>query len=1146
MKPFRRKMNSINSHTGNPESINALSRIESNASRQRNTPGVSCSPKGSYVRATLAWVLFTQILDLSFNADLSAMCVRRAPFHQTAVVWSASQQPGWRTLAGYPGLAGFRDGPGISAQFSNPSAIAVGSDGAVYIADTENHVIRKISTLGIVSTVAGTPGVIGYRDGTVGDALFSYPIGVAVDTASNIFVADSRSIGWAENSPGVVIRKIGPDGTVSTVAAQAPRGGFDGGRGGLALDSKGNLYVADDGGSIIRKITAAGVVTTLAGMPWSGGYQDGSGTNALFSAIAGLAATPDGDLYVTDLSNNAIRKVSPAGVVSTVGTNVLFSGLDVIALDSNGDVYVANSGYILKLAPNGQVLTVVDPPLSTDTDGLAPFASVFPSGLALDGRGHLLVVDSVGTIRYGSLQVEQRPEILTQPAPLTGQIGSSITLRVTARSAQPLSYQWFVNGSPIAGATNGSLTLANLQETDAGEYRVAVSDGLGYVLSFPAPLQVVGGSPLSNWRPLASLPVQKLRGMAYGNGRYVGVGDVGGIVHSLDGIQWMKQLPVTMKDLNGIACGAQRFVAVGSGGIVLTSADGLDWAISPITAEGLPDLRGIAFDHGLFVAAGGDVNGSLWVSPDGITWSNRVLDFGVSFLALASDGRRFVAVGNTIMISTNGLDWEPANVPVDVVGQNVALAHLAWGNRTFVASEEAHSDSCDPVSGTLLVSTNGLDWADATPTNGLVLASVTYGNGLFVADGYKSPMSGNYVSSNGINFNPGDSGFAGNPEHFTFAHELFVATEEGDNYLYTSSDAKSWTPRAQAKAIPFSPRGLIQVGSRVIGWSDFGIETSTNGADWALILPDLSFSGIAYGNGILVAVGFNGTIFSSLDGGVSWTNHSPDLSTPNFLQVTFGNGIFVAVGDDGHGAARISASPDGASWQAANVTGPPGLSDVAYGDGLYVAVGTDGDSFTDRIFTSPDAQSWNVVATPPGYYSGYSGLSTIAFGNHRFVAGGPNPGALVSSDGTNWTAAAGPSGGGLGQVIFAHGLFFAATGGGLFSSLSGFDWAYAGLPNTDLTVIGAGPNSFLGMGTDGVIYQSDFLLERLGQPRWLANGQLEWSVSGAPGLNYRIEYSDDLRAWQTLTTVSNAPTPYSFTDSGALNRASRFYRLSIP
>jgi hypothetical protein len=133
----------------------------------------------------------------------------------------------------------------------------------------------------------------------------------------------------------------------------------------------------------------------------------------------------------------------------------------------------------------------------------------------------------------------------------------------------------------------------------------------------------------------------------------------------------------------------------------------------------------------------------------------------------------------------------------------------------------------------------------------------------------------------------------------------------------------------------------------------------------------------------------------------------------------------------------------------------------------------------------------------------------------------------------------------LNQLIFTRGLFLAAAFGGAFSSTDGVNWAYVGAPASFQT-LGAGDRFLLGVGADGVLYEGDYLPQLLGQPRRLANGQLEWSVSGAPGLNYQIEYSDDLRTWQTLTTVSNAPVPFSFTDPGAVNHASRFYRSSTP
>ena len=210
--------------------------------------------------------------------------------------------------------SGYTDGTGTSAKFYNPTGVAVDGAGNVYVADLSNHRIRKITTSGVVSTLAGS-GTSGYTDGTGTSAKFSYPTGVAVDGAGNVYVADLFNHR---------IRKITTSGVVSTLAGSAS--GYADGTGtsaqfsyptGVAVDGAGNVYVADYNNHRIRKITTSGVVSTLAGSG-TPGYTDGTGTSAKFSSPTGVAVDGAGNVYVADYNNHRIRKITTSGVVSTL------------------------------------------------------------------------------------------------------------------------------------------------------------------------------------------------------------------------------------------------------------------------------------------------------------------------------------------------------------------------------------------------------------------------------------------------------------------------------------------------------------------------------------------------------------------------------------------------------------------------------------------------------------------------------------------------------------------------------------------------------------------------------------------------------------------------------------------------------------
>ena len=258
------------------------------------------------------------------------------------------------TYAGLAGNSGLVDGTGSAARFSSPTGIAIDSAGTIYVSDVANNAIRQIAAGGVVTTIAG--GSSGSADGTGSAAKFFAPRAIAVDSGgTTLYVADSNNH---------TIRKITAGGVVTTFAGQAGAPGFVDGTGsaarfnfpnGLAVDSTGILYVADSANQSIRQVTAAGVVTTLAGGgPTNPGWLDATGTAARFSNPVGMAVDSTGILYVSETGSNAIRKIAAGAVVTTVagdpfrigaddGGYTRFNGPQGVAVDAHGAVYVADS-----------------------------------------------------------------------------------------------------------------------------------------------------------------------------------------------------------------------------------------------------------------------------------------------------------------------------------------------------------------------------------------------------------------------------------------------------------------------------------------------------------------------------------------------------------------------------------------------------------------------------------------------------------------------------------------------------------------------------------------------------------------------------------------------------------------------------------
>ena len=225
-------------------------------------------------------------------------------------------QFGVTTLAGQAGISGYADGTGSIAQFSGPFGVAVDRASTIYVADSGNSTIRKIIPTGAVSTLAGSAGAGGSADGIGGNARFNYPYGITVDSATNVYVADLGN---------QTIRKVTPDGNVTTLAGLAQASGSANGLGsnarfsephGIAVDGAGNLYVADSGNKIIRKITPAGMVSTLAGLVGSAGSEDGTTNQARFWEPTGVASDSAGNVFVSDY--HTIRKITPDGFVTTL------------------------------------------------------------------------------------------------------------------------------------------------------------------------------------------------------------------------------------------------------------------------------------------------------------------------------------------------------------------------------------------------------------------------------------------------------------------------------------------------------------------------------------------------------------------------------------------------------------------------------------------------------------------------------------------------------------------------------------------------------------------------------------------------------------------------------------------------------------
>jgi sugar lactone lactonase YvrE len=310
------------------------------------------------------------------------------------------------TLAGTSSI-GSVDGTGSEARFYRPQGVAVGSTGIIYVADSDNNTIRKISPTGVVTTLAGSAGQSGAKDGVGSAARFDFPSSLVVDAAGNVYVADANNH---------AIRRITPAGEVTTYAGSLGTSGSNDGNGaearfhrpeGIAIDPAGNLYIADAGNQIIRKIAPDRTVSTLAGQAGSKGVANGIGSAARFATPFRIAIAPDGTIYVVDLGSVSIRKITPSGVVSMpyafyqnawgAGANQGDAAPAAVAVDASGRVFFTDSMHdtVSELLADGTVSTVAGArDAAGSSDGNRAAARFrYPVGLAADLNGNLFVAD---------------------------------------------------------------------------------------------------------------------------------------------------------------------------------------------------------------------------------------------------------------------------------------------------------------------------------------------------------------------------------------------------------------------------------------------------------------------------------------------------------------------------------------------------------------------------------------------------------------------------------------------------------------------------------------------------------------------------------------------------------------------------------
>jgi sugar lactone lactonase YvrE len=551
------------------------------------------------------------------------------------------------TLAGTSGV-GSADGPASAAQFNDPNSVAVDSAGNVYVADTYNSTIRKVTPSGQVTTLAGTAWRIGSSDGTGSAAEFALPGWVAVDLLGNVYVSDSENY---------TIRKITPAGVVTTLAGRPNyssvglSGNVDGlGSAalfsypqGLAVDSAGNVYVADQNACTIRKVTPSGMVTTLAGSLNQPGSADGTGSAARFFYPIAVAVDSAGNVYVADNANNSIREVSAAGVVTTLyDASTTASYLDVqgsedslgypngVALDASGNLFVSDlSSTIWRFSPKGAIAVIAGyARQSGSLDGIGTAARFeSPHGMAVDGSGRIYIADEFNdTIRVAVPLLVGPPVVATQPQGVTVNPGQNATFSTAGNSIPQPTFEWEVStdggtswtlladGNGVTGSQTAVLTLSGVTRGMNGYlYECLLSNNLGTATSQAAALTV---------NPPPSIVSQPVSQTVYaGSGVVLTVEATSSAPATyqwyFNGNPMNGDTGTTVTLLNVTAANAGTYVVAVTNSVGTTSSNGATLTVSPspgssiITTQPVSQVIGLGGSVVFTVQANGSVQSSL-------------------------------------------------------------------------------------------------------------------------------------------------------------------------------------------------------------------------------------------------------------------------------------------------------------------------------------------------------------------------------------------------------------------------------------------------------------------------------------------------------------------------------------------------------
>ena len=853
------------------------------------------------------------------------------------------------TFAGTSGAKGSTDGTGAAARFNYPRGVVVGADGTVYVGDTFNHTIRKMTSAGVVTTLAGSVGSNGLVNGQGTAAKFTYPIGVAIGGDGAVYVADFTNGSIRKISTGGVVSTLAGTGFAGNVNATGTAASFYG-PAGVAIGADGTVYVADSANHKIRKITAAGVVTTLAGSGVAG-RADGTGAAATFNNPEGVAVGADGMVYVADSRSNTIRKITAAGVVTTLagsgstgsanatGTAASFNYPTGIAVAADGTVYVADRDNmrIRKITAAGVVTTLAGSGSYSGTDGPGAAASfAFPYGVAVGVDGTVYVADNNNHTIRKITAGDARPIVTTTAA--TAVTGGGATLNGTINPNGFSTTARFEYGLTDTYGTTAALTLSPTNGTTAQTVSAALTGltaGTTYYYRLTA-TNVDGTATTAGTFTTTAVTVPRINGS--GSGATTATSFlVSGSISSDGG------LPITER-------GAKYRVAGSTGAYSSVTTSGTTGTFS-VTITGL--TSGTTYEFYPYAVNGAGegrwgFNSKVTTlrltasasAPTGLTADVSGTSAQLSFTPGDNGG---VAISNYEVSFDNGATWQamsPATTasPLTITGLTPGVTSQVKVRAVTSVGSGAASSAVAVTAPVTLAITSA---ASASGTYGTAFSYQVAGNGApttFSATGLPA----------GLSINPSTGAITGTPTQTgSFTADLTIgkanSTATAKRALEITIAKKALTVTAEAKSRGFGQRdpAFTAILSGFVG-SDTA----------ALVSGAPKFSVAATESSVPGTYAITPTA-----GSLSATNYSFGTFTPANLTIT-ARAATVTLGD-------LAQAYTGATRPVKVTTTPAGLSvTLSY-------AGTGATTYAASATAPTDAGSYTVTATVnDGSYSG--------------------------------------------------------------------------------------------------------------------------------------------------------------------------------